>query len=231
MQFFSMILLFVAIIFATAAQGKVNATFRRYSRVANKKGMTGREAARRVLDQNGLRDVDIEPIKGSLTDHYDPRKKVLGLSEDVYGGTTISAVSVACHEAGHAIQHSRSYIPLKVRNAIVPIVSIASMASWPLIIVGIILLSSNTWQLGNLLFDIGVITFASVVFFHLITLPVELDASRRAINQMQELSIVADSGEVAGARKVLNAAALTYVAALAVAAMNLLRILVIRGRR
>jgi len=224
----SMIILFAAMIFAVSAQGKVQSNFKKYSRIANNRRMTGAEAARRVLDANGLYDVQIESISGSLTDHYDPRHRVLRLSQTVYGVESIAAVSVACHEAGHAIQHATAYAPLKIRNSIVPVVNIASSLSWILIIAGIGLLYTN-YYMGDLLFNIGVIFFASVIVFHGLTLPVEYDASNRAMAQMDALGIV-DEDEYVGAKKVLNAAALTYVAALATAVANLLRILALRGR-
>lgn len=225
----SMIILLVAIVFTMLAQGKVSSNFNRYSRIRNSRGLTGAEAARKVLDANGLGDVAIEQISGSLSDHYDPRKRVLRLSQTVYGVDSVAAVSVACHEAGHAIQHANAYAPLKIRNSIVPVVNLASKVSWLLIFVGIALLYTN-YYMGDMLFNIGVIAFASVIVFHAITLPVEFDASGRALNEMEELSII-DAEEKKGAKKVLSAAAMTYVAALAVAVANLLRILALRGRR
>ncbi len=224
----SVIFLFAAIIITMIAQAKVNSNFRRYSKVRNNKGITGAEAARTVLDANDLNDVRIEKINGNLTDHYDPRKRVLRLSQSVYGVNSVAAVSVACHEAGHAIQHATSYAPLKIRNSIVPIVNIASSLSWILIIVGIGLLYTN-YYMGDLLFNIGVIAFVTVIAFHAITLPVEFDASRRALKQMEMQNII-DEEEDRGAKKVLGAAAMTYVASLTVAIANLLRILALRGR-
>ena len=229
----SLIILIPAMLFALWAQAKVKGTFRKYSRVRSHRNMTGAEAARQVLDSNGLNGVAIRQIRGSLTDHYDPRNRILSLSEDVYGVTSVAAVSVACHEAGHAIQHARSYMPLKLRNAIVPVVNFASGFTWILLLIGLGLLAGGSYEsyyMGNLLFNIGVACFAGVVIFHLITLTVEFDASRRAISQMEELGIV-DSEEKTGAKRVLRSAALTYVAALAVAVANLLRILALRGRR
>lgn len=225
----SMIILLIAVIVTMIAQAKVNSNFKRYSRVANARGLSGAEAARRVLDANGLQNVSIEQVRGSLTDHYDPRKKVLRLSQSVYGVNSIAAVSVACHEAGHAIQHAESYAPLKIRNGIVPIVNIASRFSWVLIFVGIMLLSSGNYM-GDLLFNIGVIAFSAVIVFHAITLPVEFNASKRALEQMELHGIIVED-EDRGAKRVLSAAAMTYVAALAVAVANLLRILALRGRR
>ena len=225
----SMIILIPAIIFTMYAQSKVNSNFRRYSNIRNARNMTGAEAARRMLDANGLTNVQIEQIRGSLTDHYDPRKRVLRLSQSVYGVNSIAAVSVACHEAGHAVQHAESYKPLKIRNTIVPLVNFASGLTWPLVILGIILLANGSYM-GDLLFNIGVITMLAVILFHTVTLPVEFNASSRALRQMDDLGIITEE-ENKGASKVLRAAAMTYVAALATAIANLLRILAIRGSR
>ena len=225
----SMIILIPAIIFTMYAQSKVNSNFRRYSNIRNARNMTGAEAARRMLDANGLTNVQIEQIRGSLTDHYDPRKRVLRLSQSVYGVNSIAAVSVACHEAGHAVQHAESYKPLKIRNTIVPLVNFASGLTWPLVILGIILLANGSYM-GDLLFNIGVITMLAVILFHTVTLPVEFNASSRALKQMDELGIITEE-ENTGANKVLRAAAMTYVAALATAIANLLRILAMRGSR
>ena len=223
----SMIILIPAIIFTMYAQAKVNSNFRRYSKVRNVRNMTGAEAARIMLDAGGLRNVQIEQTRGSLTDHYDPRKRVLRLSQSVYSVNSIAAVSVACHEAGHALQHAEKYKPLTIRNSIVPVVSFASNLTWPLIVLGIILLSNGSYM-GDILFNIGVITMLAVILFHTITLPVEFNASSRALKQMDELGIITEE-ENTGANKVLKAAAMTYVAALATAIANLLRILAIRG--
>lgn len=225
----SMIILFAAIILTMAAQAKVSSNFSKYSRVRNHKGISGAEAARAVLDANGLNDVTIEQVRGSLTDHYDPRHRVLRLSQTVYGVDSVAAVSVACHEAGHAIQHAESYAPLKIRNSIVPVVNLASRFSWLLIFIGIGLLYSGNYM-GDLLFNIGVIAFVAVIVFHAVTLPVEFDASKRAIEQMEIQGII-NGEEDLGARKVLGAAAMTYVASFAMAVANLLRILAMRGRR
>ncbi|MCI6855107.1 MAG: zinc metallopeptidase [Firmicutes bacterium] len=225
----SMIILIPAILFTMYAQSKVNSNFRRYSNVRNARNMTGAEAARRMLDVNGLRNVQIEQVRGNLTDHYDPRKRVLRLSQSVYGVNSIAAVSVACHEAGHAVQHAESYKPLKIRNSIVPLVNFASSLTWPLVILGIVLLANGSYM-GDLLFNIGVITMLAVILFHTVTLPVEFNASSRALKQMDELGIITEE-ENTGANKVLKAAAMTYVAALATAIANLLRILAMRGSR
>lgn len=229
----SIIILIPAMIFAMAAQGMVKSAFNKYSRVRNQRNLTGAQAARRMLDMNGLHDVQIRQIGGSMTDNYNPRTKTLSLSQTVYGVDSVAAVSVACHEAGHAMQHARGYVPLKIRNGIVPLVNFASRLTWPMILIGLILLSAGSYEtfyFGNTLFNIGVLAFVAIIAFHLITLPVEFNASKRAIDQMEELGLVA-SYDIPGSRKVLRAAAMTYVAALAVAVANLLRILAIRGNR
>ncbi len=223
----SYMLLLPAIIFTMYAQFKVQGNFKKYSNVRAMRGLTGAQAARRMLDAAGLNDVAIEQIRGSLTDHYDPRYRVLRLSQTVYGVNSVAAVSVACHEAGHAIQHEEEYTPLLMRNNIVPIVNFASQLSWPLIMVGIILGASS--GIGDTLFMIGVIAFLAVILFHAITLPVEFNASSRAMSQMESLGLIMED-EKRGARKVLSAAAMTYVASLAMAILNLLRILALRNR-
>ena len=223
----SYILLLPAIIFTMYAQFKVQGNFKKYSNVRAMRGLTGAQAARRMLDAAGLHDVAIEQIRGSLTDHYDPRAQVLRLSQTVYGVNSVAAVSVACHEAGHAIQHAEEYTPLLMRNNIVPLVNFASQLSWPLIVFGIILGASS--GIGDMLFMIGVIAFLAVILFHAITLPVEFNASSRAMSHMESLGIIMDD-EKRGARKVLSAAAMTYVASLAMAIMNLIRILALRNR-
>lgn len=217
------IVLVPAIIFAFYAQMKVSSAYSRYSRVRNRRGITGAQAARMILDANNLGDVRIEVTRGRLSDHYDPRGRVMRLSQEVYNNPSIAAVSIAAHESGHAVQHGESYAPLKIRNAIVPVVNIASFMSWPLLIIGLFMGPGT----GTLVFDIGVLFFLGVVVFHAITLPVELNASKRAIAQLSSLGIVYPE-ETAGARKVLSAAALTYVAALATAVLNLVRILMLR---
>ena len=217
------IVLVPAIIFAFYAQMKVSSAYSRYSRVRNRRGITGAQAARMILDASNLGDVRIEVTRGRLSDHYDPRGRVMRLSQEVYNNPSIAAVSIAAHESGHAVQHGESYAPLKIRNAIVPVVNIASFMSWPLLIIGLFMGPGT----GTLVFDIGVLFFLGVVVFHAITLPVELNASKRALAQLSSLGIVYPE-ETAGARKVLSAAALTYVAALATAVLNLVRILMLR---
>lgn len=225
----TVILLVPAIIFTIYAQSKVNRAYRKFAGVHNRRHITGAQAARRVLDANGLQNVRIEMTGGTLTDHYDPRGRVMRLSPQVYNDASIASVSIAAHESGHAIQHATGYGFLTFRNTIVPLVNLMSTLSWPLLIIGLIIGGTGRATTGNLVFDIGVIFFAAVVLFHLITLPVEFNASSRAIAQLQSLGIVG-ADEIAGARKVLSAAAMTYVAALATAVMNLIRILLIRER-
>lgn len=227
------ILLIPAMFFAFYAQARVQGAFRRYSDYPGGRGITGAEAARKVLDKHGLFEVPVVRVSGNLTDHYDPRDRSVHLSDSVYGSTSVAAVSVACHECGHAIQHEEAYTPLVVRDAIVPAVNFASSISWVLIMVGIGIIfasgSSSGNHLGALIMDIGIIAFAVVTFFHLITLPVEFNASRRGIREMEELELV-NPQNIKGAKKVLKAAAMTYVAALATALANLLRLLLIANR-
>lgn len=230
----SMILLIPAMILSVVASSRVQSAFKRFSQVADIRGLTGAQAARMMLDANGLGDIQINQIQGTLTDNYNPKTRTLNLSTSVCNVNSISAISVACHEAGHALQHAFGYAPLRIRNNIVPIVSFASRVSWILIMVGIMLLASGSYQygvIGDTVFNIGVLAFVAVVVFHLITLPIELDASNRALNQMEALNIVTGTEEAAGAKKVLSAAALTYIAALVFSVANLLRVLAIRGRR
>lgn len=217
------ILLIPAMIFAFYAQTKVSSTFNKFLRIRNSNGYTGYEVARRILDANGLNSVPIELVRGNLTDHYDPRTRVLRLSQEVYNGSSLASAGVAAHECGHAIQHSESYAPLALRNAIAPIASIGSQASWFLILIALVL---NMMQL----FTLGIYLFSAVVLFQIVTLPVEYNASNRAIIALENYGLVGSS-EVYGAKKVLSAAALTYVAATIVAISQLLRLLIIRGRR
>ncbi len=219
------ILLIPAIIFAFYAQAKVNSAYNRYAKVANRTRMTGAQAARMILDNNGMQSVPIEITSGKLSDHYGPSKRVMRLSPEVYKTASVAAISIAAHESGHAIQHNTGYSPLSIRNAMVPVVNIASTLSWPLLIIGLIVGASS--PSGDLLFNLGVLFFLGVVLFHAVTLPVELNASSRAVDQMQALRIIYPD-EVAGSKKVLSAAAMTYIAALAMAIANLIRILILR---
>jgi uncharacterized protein len=219
----TMILLIPAIIMAAYAQSKVKSTFNKYLKIRNSYGHTGYEIARRILDANGLQDVPVELVGGRLSDHYDPRKRVLRLSQDVYNSNSLASVGVAAHECGHAIQHLEGYAPLIVRNAIAPVASIGSQASWLFIIGGLVF-----GFVG--LIDIGILLFSAAVAFQVITLPVEFNASTRAIALLEGNGLV-PSNEIGPAREVLRAAALTYVAATFAAIMQLVRLLVLRGRR
>lgn len=223
------IILIPAFILAMVAQTKVKSAYSRYARVPNQRGMTGERAARMILDSHGLHDVPIERVAGELSDHYDPSKRVVRLSQSVYDDASISSVAIAAHECGHAMQHQTGYALLTIRNAIAAPVNLVSMASWPLLIIGIFMIQAGHYVGGNMIFNIGVFAFGGVVLFHLVTLPVELNASSRALKEIEAEGIVYEE-EISGAKKVLSAAALTYVAALAVAVAQLLRILLLRGR-
>jgi Zn-dependent membrane protease YugP len=197
------------------AQFRVKSAYGKWSKVGASSRMSGAQAAQRMLDSAGVRDVKIEAVQGFLSDHYDPRKKVLRLSPDVYQGQSVAAMGIACHEAGHALQHAKGYAPLQLRTAIVPVAQIGSWLSWPLIFGGVLL------NLANLTL-LGVIAFSGVVLFQLVTLPVEFDASARAKKQLMSLGILQSKQEAGGVSAVLNAAAMTYVAATITAVMQLL---------
>ena len=221
------ILIIIAAIISLIAQWRVNSAFSKYSRVASMSGMTGAQAARMILQSNGINDVSVQRISGKLTDHYNPSTKVLNLSESVYGSTSVAAIGVAAHECGHAIQHARGYFPLSLRTALVPVANIGSQLSWVFIIVGAILSFNQT------LITIGIIMFSAAVLFQLVTLPVEFNASARALEQLESNGILYRD-EVSQTRKGLSAAALTYVAAAATAILQLLRLIILfggRGRR
>lgn len=216
------ILLIPAIIISFWAQAKVNSTFEKYSKVRSSNGYTGADVARMILDSAGLRDVPIEVIPGKLTDHYDPANRVMRLSPEVFHGDSVSSIGVAAHESGHAIQHKLHYAPLEIRNSIVPVVNFSSGASWIIFFLGIIFSIP-------ILAKIGVILFAAVVVFQLITLPVEFNASNRAIEILESRAILMGD-EVKGAKEVLSAAAMTYVAAALMAILNLIRLIAISRR-
>ncbi len=216
----SFIMLFVLFIFASLASMGVKSTFNKFHKIRNVKGMTGAEAAEAVLRNNGIYDVKVERVNGHLTDHYDPRSKTIRLSEPVFDNPSIASVSVACHEAGHALQHANGYVPLKLRTMILPAAQLGSQALWPMFIIGIIL------SLPQLI-TIGILFFSFSVVFQIITLPVEFNASSKAIRMMDEYGILSEE-ENSGAKKVLNAAAMTYVAAAAMAVGQLIRMLILR---
>jgi Zn-dependent membrane protease YugP len=196
------------------AQHKVNSTFKKFSQVPNQQRITGAEVAHRILVANGLTDVKVEPIRGQLTDHYDPRDKTLRLSEPVYGARTVSAMGVAAHETGHALQHAQAYAPLKIRSTLVPVASIGSQFGWIVLMAGVVVgVTQLAW--------VGIAMFAAATLFALVTLPVEFNASSRAMAQLTTLGIV-DRTEYEQDRKVLNAAALTYIAGFVAALLQLL---------
>ncbi len=218
-----LILVMPALIFAMWASARVNSTFKKYSAVGNRRGLTGADVARKILDMNGLQNIIIERVSGNLTDHFDPKARVVRLSDSTYSSTSVGAIGVAAHEVGHAIQHAQGYGPIKVRNAIVPVVQIASYAAWPLAIIGVLMSFQG-------LVDFGIILFGVVVLFQLVTLPVEFNASSRAIKTLENYQML-DGEELKCSKKVLSAAAMTYVASAAVAIANLLRLLVLFGGR
>ena len=215
-------LIVISALISLFAQFLVNSRFSKYSRVRSRSGMTGAQAAERILQSQGIYDVAIQRVSGKLTDHYDPRNKTLNLSDAVYASTSVAAVGVAAHECGHAIQHARGYAPLSFRSALVPVANIGSQLSWLFIILGIFFGGSHT------LIMIGILMFSAAVLFQLVTLPVEFNASGRALKLLSETGIL-QKDEVADTRKVLSAAALTYVAAAATAVLQLLRLLRLFG--
>ena len=227
---YSFIVLLPAILFTFICQNRIQSAYRQYSQIPNSTGITGAEAARRMMDANGLHGVAINMLTtgNQLTNYYDPRNKSLNLSKQVYGSSSIASVCIACHEVGHAIQDVQHYAPLVFRNGIVPAVNLTQMASWPLIMFGLIL--SVTSPYGSLLFLEGVGCFMYVILYHLVTQQVEFNASNRVLEQMRVLGMVNEEDYI-GSRTVLKAAAMTYVAALATAVASLLRVLLIAGRR
>ena len=209
------------------ASARVKGTFNKYSQLRSMSGMNGAQVAQRVLQAAGIYDVQVRHVSGSLTDHYDPRTKTVNLSDPVYNATSVAALGVAAHECGHAIQHAKSYAPLSIRSALVPIANFGSMLAWPVILIGLLF---NTRSSG-LIIDIGILLFSAAVLFQLVTLPVEFDASRRALVMLRTQGILADD-ELKYTRRVLKSAALTYVASAAAAILQLLRIILItNGRR
>ena len=210
------------------ASAHVNNTFRRYSKQISRRGITGSEAAMRVLRANGVANVRVERVAGNLTDHYDPKTNVIRLSDNVYNNPSTAAIGVACHEAGHAVQYAHSYFPIKVRAAIIPITNIGSRLALPLILLGVLFSSLGNFSY-NLVY-IGIACFSLSLIFQLVTLPVEFNASRRAMKAIEQTEILSED-ERRGARKTLTAAAMTYVAAVAVAAAQLLRLVLLFGGR
>ena len=217
----TMIILIPAVLLSAYAQMKVNSTYQRYSRVPSTSGMTGYDVARYILDKNGMHDIPIERISGQLTDHYDPRSRVVRLSADVYSSNSLAALGVAAHEVGHAVQHDTGYMPLYVRNTIIPVTQIGSYVSMPLFFLGLIMSYAP-------LVKLGILCFGAIVFFQVVTLPVEFNASARALRTLGAEGIM-DKAELQGTGRVLKAAALTYLAAALMAVLQLLRLLLISG--
>lgn len=221
------ILVVIGAVICMIASARVKGTFNKYSQLRSMSGMNGAQVAQRVLQAAGIYDVKVRHVSGSLTDHYDQRTKTVNLSDPVYNATSVAALGVAAHECGHAIQHAKSYAPLSIRSALVPIANFGSMLAWPVILIGLLF---NTRSSG-LIIDIGILLFSAAVLFQLVTLPVEFDASRRALVMLRTQGILADD-ELRYTRRVLKSAALTYVASAAAAILQLLRIILItNGRR
>ena len=224
----TIILLVPAMIFAFWAQFKVQSTFKKYDRIKTQRGMTGADAARKILDSNGLYDVKVEYVRGHLNDHYDPRTNVIRLSDATYGSTSVAALGVAAHEAGHAVQHATGYFPIKLRGAIIPVTRFGSMLAMPLFIIGLLLTGFMNIDpiVGQYLMFGGIALFSLSTLFQLVTLPVEFNASSRALRTLEESGMLYGE-EISGAKQVLSAASMTYVAALASSLASLLRLIII----
>ncbi len=217
-------LVIIGAILSLAASARVNSTYSKYSRVRSHSGMTGAEAATRILHSAGIYDVRVEHVSGKLTDHYDPRNKVLRLSDSVYGSNSVAAIGVAAHECGHAIQDQKDYMPLRMRAALVPVANFGSTLAWPLIFLGLF------FSAFSQLITVGIVMFSLAVLFQIVTLPVEFNASRRAVDILGNTGILVDE-ELRHTKKVLGAAALTYVASAAAAILQLLRLVILFGGR
>lgn len=220
------LLVLIGVVICMAASGRVNSVFTRYSRVRSHSGMTGKEAAERILRRNGIYDVQVIHIPGNLTDHYNPGKKTLGLSDTVYNSSSVAAIGVAAHECGHAVQHAVGYAPLSIRGVLVPVANFGSALSWPLILIGLLMNS----QMSGLLINLGILLFSAAVLFQIVTLPVEFNASSRAVRVLESSGMLYPE-EVGDVKKVLRAAALTYVAGAASMILQFLRLIIIGGRR
>jgi hypothetical protein len=221
------LLIFIPLIIAMIASANVRSTYRKYQQIGNSRGLTGQMAARQILDANGLYNVSIEHISGELSDHYDPRANVVRLSDSTFNSTSVAAVGVAAHEVGHAIQYATGYSPMKLRSAVIPLTNIGSTLSYPMVILGLVLGNS---YVGDMLINAGIFLFLAVVLFQFATLFVEFNASARAMKTLDSQHIL-EGNELSMSRKVLTAAALTYVAALFTAIVNLLRLILIASGR
>ena len=220
------VLVILGVIICLAASAKMRSTFNKYSRVRSRTGMTGREAAEYVLRSAGIYDVRVEHVGGNLTDHYDPRTKTLRLSDATYNSQSVAAIGVAAHECGHAVQHATGYAPLRFRGALVPVANLGSTIAWPLIIIGLLF----TGQSSMLFLNLGILAFSLAVLFQIVTLPVEFDASNRAVRVLGSTGLLYED-ELRDTRKVLTAAALTYVAGAAASILQLLRIILLANSR
>ena len=219
-------LVVIGAVICMLASARVRTTYSKYARFQSMSGMTGAQAADRILRAAGIYDVEIRHVRGHLSDHYDPRNKTLNLSDDVYASRSVAALGVAAHECGHAIQHDVGYVPLNLRSAIVPVANIGSMLAWPLILVGLLFTSGT----GSFLIQLGIMAFSLAVLFQLVTLPVEFNASGRALVMLEDMHILSEN-ELPKTRRVLRAAALTYVASAAAAILQLLRLVILFGGR
>lgn len=228
----TILVLIPAMIFAFWAQMKVNSTFKKYAKVPSRRGLTGAEAARRVLDASGLHHVRVERVRGHLTDHYDPRENVIRLSDATYASTGIAAIGVAAHEAGHAVQHAEGYIPIKVRSAIIPLTRFGSFLAMPLFIMGMLFSGGSYlgYGIGTIFMVTGILFFSFSTLFQLVTLPTEFNASARAMKALEDGGLLA-ADELPAAKSTLSAAAMTYVAALASSLASLLRLILIFNNR
>lgn len=220
------ILVIIGAVICMLASARVNSVFRRYAGVRSRSGLTGREAAERILQINGIYDVSVQHVPGNLTDHYDPRSKTLRLSDSTYSSSSVAAVGVAAHECGHAVQHATGYAPLGLRSALVPIANFGSSLAWPLILIGLLIRSDA----ALLLIDLGILLFSAAVLFQIVTLPVEWNASSRAVKVLEKSGMLYPE-EVKQTKAVLHAAALTYVASAAASILQLLRLILLAGRR
>lgn len=220
------ILVLIGVLICLAASARVRQVFAKYSRVQSRLRLTGKEAAEEILRRNGIYDVRVIHIPGNLTDHYNPGNKTLGLSDTVYNSTSVAAIGVAAHECGHAVQHARGYVPLSIRGALVPVANIGSMAAWPLIVIGLFM----NGQTALFLINLGIFLFSAAVLFQIVTLPVEFNASNRAVKVLESSGMLYPD-EVGSVKKVLGAAALTYVASAASMILQLLRLMIIGGRK
>ena len=220
------ILVVIGAIICMIASAKVKTTFNKYSQYRSYSGMNGAQVAQRVLEAAGIYDVTVRHVSGNLTDHYDPSTKTVNLSDPVYNSYSVAALGVAAHECGHAIQHAKNYAPLSLRSALVPVANFGSMLAWPLILIGLFINGRSS----TLIIDLGIVLFSTAVLFQLVTLPVEFDASRRALVMLRTQNILSDD-ELKNTRKVLKSAAFTYVASAAAAILQLLRIILLVGGR